>query len=563
MVLNNGIGDEADVLIVGGGPTGMTLANLLGHRGVDVMLVERESGTSDEPRAVSFDDESLRILQSCELDGEAYELILQGTGTKYFGMDGRALGYARGPRLPPLGHPVKNPFSQPELERMLLDGARRFANVDVRHRAELTALEIDRGGTALATVRAAGGEPRAVAARFVIGCDGGRSTVRTSLGIAMRGSSFSEPWLVVDTLEDDHDERYAMHHGDPRRPFVIVPGRDGRCRYEFMVLPGEDPDRITRLDEVRSLVAPWRELTATQVERCTVYTFHALAAERWRQGPALLAGDAAHMMPPFAGQGLNSGFRDAANLAWKLAAVVRGEADAGLLDTYEAERRPHAEAITRLSVRLGRVMMTRHVAVARVRDQLIRVASQLPPVHRYIAENRFKPAARYAPPGAILPAAAGAGRADEEIVGRMLPQPDVLRADGTRARLDDVLGSGFALLAVSPPSTGPCRPTGPVWEALAPRRVALTLDDRAPRDRWAGVVSIADIDGGLGQRLDAYRGRVLLIRPDRFVAAVLSADLHGVDGPLLAALHLRLRPPAPPEPGDLPVSVSETRLTRP
>jgi 3-(3-hydroxy-phenyl)propionate hydroxylase len=535
MILEPGNPHSVEVLIVGAGPTGMTLANLLGHAGVDVMLIELHAGTGNEPRAVSFDDESLRTLQACGLADAAYGLILQGTGTKYYGMNGQPLAYARGPRHPPLGHPVKNPFSQPKLEQMLLAGLARFASVRVSHRTELIGYELEDGGGALASVRRPDGSGDAIRARFVVGCDGGRSTLRGILGIAMHGSSFAEPWLVIDTLGDDHDERYAMHHCDPRRPCVVVPGRDGRCRYEFMLLPGENPDNLCELSRVQALLAPFREISAGQLERCSVYTFHALIAERWRQGPAFLAGDAAHMMPPFAGQGLNSGFRDAANLAWKLAAVVRGDASERLLDTYETERRPHAEAITRFSVRLGRVMMTRNVRLARVRDWSIRFSSRVPAVHRYIAENRFKPVARYDSTGAIL-----VGDTRQDVVGRMFPQPLVLRSDGSRVLLDEVLGPGYALVAVAPPPHGLRSIARPVCELFASRVVELVLDDRAPRSSASGVETVADIDGGLTARLAPYRGSFLLIRPDRFVAAVLPLDLAATAEDLRRAVCLLL-----------------------
>jgi 3-(3-hydroxy-phenyl)propionate hydroxylase len=191
----------------------------------------------------------------------------------------------------------------------------------------------------------------------------------------MRGATVDEPWIVVDVDNDPHDERYAMHHGDPRRPHVIVTGLSGRCRYELLLLPGEDPALATRFDFVRELVAPYRDLSPADVRRCIVYRFHALVADRWRCSRVLLAGDAAHMMPPFAAQGLNSGLRDAFNLAWKLALVERGEAGPGLLDTYEVERRPHAEAMVRFSQRLGAVMMTTDPVRAALRDVLVRWAS--------------------------------------------------------------------------------------------------------------------------------------------------------------------------------------------
>ena len=510
------------MLIVGAGPTGLTLANLLGCNGIEVVLVERNAATSDLPRAVSFDDESMRTLQAAGLDRGAYEIIVQGTGTKYFGADGRPIAYQRGPRSPPLGHPVKNPFSQPEFEKLLLAGLDRFPNVGVRMSSDLVGLTVHEQG-AVATLRGLDGAERDLSARLVVGCDGGRSSVRERVGIAMTGSSLEQPWIVVDTVGDHHDERYAMHHCDPRRPFVVVAGRDGRCRYEFMLLPGEDPAAMTALPSVQRLLAPFRSITADQVERCIVYTFHALVAQRWRERSVLIAGDAAHMMPPFAGQGLNSGMRDAANLAWKIGLVVAGAADDGLLDTYEAERRPHAEASVRFSRRLGTVMMTRNAAVSRARDTLLRVLTRLPAFDRYVTEGRFRPVARFGAGGALVP------DTRTDVVGRMLPQPEVLLGDGTRVPLDTVLGDGFAVLGID---AVPVLTDHPLWQVLQPRPVHVLLGDRAPR-RASGsglhhdgprsaVDTVADVDGSLTAMLGACRGATVLVRPDRFVAAVLS-----------------------------------------
>jgi 3-(3-hydroxy-phenyl)propionate hydroxylase len=510
----------APVLIVGAGPTGLTLGNLLAHDGVPVTLAERNAATADSPRAVSFDDEALRTLQSCGLDGEAYGLIVQGTGTKFYGRRGQTIAYQRGVVPPPLGHPVKNPFSQPEFDRMLLRALERYEHVEVRMRTELISLRIETPFRTVATLRDADGNEEELTARIVVGCDGGRSSVREQLGITMAGSSLQQPWVVIDVLDDHHDERYAMHHCDPRRPHVIVAGRDGRCRYEFMLLPGDDPGELTSFAAVEALLRPFRTIRPEQIERCTVYTFHALVAERWRVGPVFLAGDAAHMMPPFAGQGLNSGIRDAANLAWKLAAVTSGRAEDRLLDTYEAERRPHADAIVSYSTRLGRVMMTRHGTLARARDLSLRAGARIPSVRRYVTEGRFKPTARFGAGGALL--AAGDAPA---VVGRMLPQPFVLGADGRQRRLDDVLGDGFALLAIDPPQMTSPALDDDVWRVLAPKYVALLLDDRAPRS--GAVTVVADIDGSLGRALRAARGKLLLVRPDRFVAAVLPLDLEG------------------------------------
>jgi 3-(3-hydroxy-phenyl)propionate hydroxylase len=495
------------VLIVGAGPTGLVTANLLGRYGVGALVVERRSGPSDLPRAVSIDDEAMRTLQAAALLERTAGVILPGTGTRYYGADGEVLAYARGPARPPLGHPIKNPLDQPEFEQLLLEGLERFPWVATQFSTELLHLEVG-GDGATATLRGPDGD-RKVQVRYVVGSDGGRSTVRSLLGVRMLGSSVPEPWIVVDTRNDPHHERYAMHHGDPRRPHVVVTGRPGYCRYEFLLLPGEDPTAATSFPFVRALVAPYRTLRPDDVRRCIVYQFHALVAERWRQGGVFLAGDAAHMMPPFAAQGLNTGIRDAFNLAWKLAAVIDGQAEEELLDTYERERRRHAAAMVRLSQRLGKIMMTTSPRVAAARDRAIRLACKLPWARRYLTEMRFRPPPRFTE-GLVV-----ADESDDTFVGRMVPQPDVITHDLRRMQLDDALGPGFALLAVELPADW--RPRHSLWRRLEAKPVLLRLDDRfAPV--VDGVEAVADADAMLTQVLRQYRGRVMVVRPDRYVA---------------------------------------------
>ncbi|HYC82549.1 MAG TPA: FAD-dependent oxidoreductase, partial [Solirubrobacterales bacterium] len=332
---------ETEVLVVGAGPTGLATANLLAAAGIEVTVVEREPDVAAEPRAVSVDDESMRLLQSLGIPPEPTAALVPGTGTRYYGAGGQLLAGAASPTPPPLGHPLKNPIDHSEFTRLLLDSLRGRERAEVHFGCGLTGLELGADG-AVATLATAAGEER-MAARFVLGCDGGRSNVRGLLGIAMRGSSVDQPWLVIDTVGDPHDERYAMHHGDPTRPHVILPGPNGRCRYEFLLLEGEDEGEATSFETARRLLERHRgPVSPADVVRQQVYVFHALLAERWRVGAVFLLGDAAHMMPPFAGQGLSTGLRDAANLSWKLAAVLRGRLGEPVLASYEQERRPHA-----------------------------------------------------------------------------------------------------------------------------------------------------------------------------------------------------------------------------
>ena len=515
-----------EILVVGAGPTGLVSAILLGSLSIRTLVVERNPVTSDEPKAVTIDDFALRALQRAGVVDSIYPAILPGTGTKYYGRRGQLLAYARGDWPPWNGHPVKNPFQQPELERTLHACARRFKTVEVRFSTTFEALEQDSGGV---TATLAGGER--VRCAFLLGCDGGRSTVRSMLGLKMAGSSFREPWIVIDTVNDRHDQRFAMHYGDPARPHVIVPGRDGCCRYEFLLLPGE-AEQEPSFEFVRTLLGPFRPVEKDEIIRRTIYTFHALLAERWNAGRCFLLGDAAHMMPPFAGAGLNTGIRDADNLTWKLAMALRGNAGARLLETYEAERRPYAEAIVRLSVRLGKVMMTTSRLRGTIRDVLVAAANLWPRSRRYLAEMRFRPEQTcqggFVVEDAHVPA-----------VGRALPQPDVLSGDGRQVPLDDILGAGFALLAIDSAADDPFAALRhPFWDGIRAWRVGVVLGDRAPgRD----TRRVADLDGRLGSFLGTG-SRFVLVRPDRFVAAAFT----GVDeGRVAARLAKLLGEPVP------------------
>ncbi|MGW4214474.1 bifunctional 3-(3-hydroxy-phenyl)propionate/3-hydroxycinnamic acid hydroxylase [Lentzea sp. NPDC004789] len=537
-----------DVLVVGAGPTGLTAAHLLGSRGVRVLLVERNATTSDDAKAISLDDESLRTLQSAGgLDEAVYPILVPGTGTRYFGVGGRTLVHARGTGDQRFGHPFKNPFAQPDLERVLRAQLNRLPSVDVRFGTRLTALT-QHSDRVTVSLRAGGqGEPgEDLDISYVLGCDGGRSTVRDLLAIPMRGRSFPDVWLVVDTLQDAHDQRYGMHHGDPDRPAVIVPGRDGRCRYEFRLRPGEcEAGAPPPFALVRRLLAPHREITPEQVERAVAYSFHALLADRLRHGRCFLLGDAAHMMPPFAGQGLNSGVRDAANLCWKIAEVLAGKAGDTLLDTYDTERRPHAQAVIDLSVRLGRIVMTTSRPRALLRDLLVRAVMRTPPGRRYLTEMRYRPDTRVRS-GAVI----GADGAGCGLVGAVLPQPRVLRGQQHQVtRLDDVLGPGWSLLGIGV--------TDADWAAVAragvPDAAAVDVfsDDRAPRDQ-AGRVGIADADGRLDALFAGLTGHFVLVRPDRLVAAVFPPDRSGHVGAQLRRFAAGVPVPAP-----FPPAVSE------
>lgn len=507
---------DADVLIVGGGPTGLAAANDLGQRGIRVVLVEQDPGVAALPRAVSVDDETMRFMQTLGLLEAARRVVLPGTGTKFYGARGQLLAYGRGPERPRYGHPVKNPMDHSEFQQMLLDGTRRFANVDVRHETRFVSFE--QSAAEVVALLEAGGVTEEVRCRYLIGADGGRSVVRSAIGQEpMSGSAFEQRWLVLDTVGDLHEERYAMHHGDPARPRVVIVGRGGRCRYEFLVHDDERPEGTELLDLATRLVTPYRTLDPTDIVRCTIYKFYALVADRFSHGRVFLAGDAAHMMPPFAGQGLNSGLRDAANLSWKLVAVLDGQAGPELLATYTTERRPHVSAIVRLSVRMGSVMMTRSRARAWARDLAFASGRRLPFLSRFFREMRFKPPTAYNS-GLVM-----GDNTPGTPIGSMLVQPRVINADGQSVFLDDVIGTGFALLGIGVPPQTLDGLTSEVWTRIGAARVHIALDDHLPA-RAALCTAVADADGLLAEQLAQMRGRIVLVRPDRFVVGAFAPD---------------------------------------
>lgn len=505
--------------MVGSGPVGLVSAALLGAEGIPTLVVEKNRTTSNEAKAISIDDESLRVLQRAGVLDAVYPIILPGTGTKYYGADGRLLVHARGAVPYRLGHPTKNPFAQPDLERTLLEALGGYTSVEVRFGVELVDLSQSGTGVTVVVNSAEDGGTASIQADYVLGCDGGRSKVRELLGIQMTGSSFEETWLVVDTINDAHRERYGMHHGDPRRPHVIIPGSGGRCRYEFKLAPGESPPGIPPpLPLVQHLLSPYRQARAEDVERCTSYRFHALVADRWQDGRAFLLGDAAHMMPPFAGQGLNSGFRDADNLTWKIAAVLAGRTAEVVLSTYEPERRPHAESMVKLSTRLGQTVMTSNRLVAASRDAIVRAVNRTNAGRSYLGRMGFKPPAVYRS-GLVLH---DFGDSPQELAGRMLEQPRCLDATGRLLLLDDVLGPGFAVIGVALGDDEWSKLDRGELRSFGCRFVDVALDDTMAVDGEDPVrQGIADADGRLQTLLGPYRGTALLVRPDRYVAAII------------------------------------------
>ncbi len=484
---------ETDVLVVGAGPIGMTAAALLADYGMNVVLAEKAPTTSDSPRAISVTDETLRVMAEIGVLEELVPEMLMDTGARYFGRRGQLLAEVR-PGKPRLGQPGKSQFDQPVMESLLLDAVRRRPGIDLRFESEVLSLT-DHGSSVEALILRDGAVQR-VRSKWVLACDGGRSPIRTRLGITLEGSTQAQQWIVVDIANSKvKTEKFAEFHCNGTRPVVQVPGAKGRRRYEFMLLPGERAEDVTAPDFIVGLVAPYESVEPENIRRAAVYVAHQRIAAEYRRGRVILAGDAAHLMPPFAGQALNAGVRDAANLAWKIAAQVNGAPEA-LLDTYAAERRPHTADMVRLSHLIGQVVMATNPLAAAARDKLLAASSLVPPLNRWITQMRFLKQPHYTS-GCLVPPSRDTSKPAAELVGRALAQPSVRTDDGAECGLDAVLGRGWSRLRF-----------------LGGDRIEVTPAGAETAGRR--TVNATDTEG-------AFRalqpGTGLLVRPDRYVAA--------------------------------------------
>ena len=498
--------DEIDVAIVGYGPVGVVAANLLGGYGIRTVVLERDAAIYPRARAVTVNDWTMRIFQQLGLAAEAKADMEVNDLLRWKTYGGKVVFQLSNPSSG-LGHAGSYMIYQPAMETTLRRGVERFAStVDLRFGQTVAGVEQDADGVILTTESG-----DVVRARYVLACDGGSSRTRAAVGSELVGSTIETTWIIIDAdvLRFWPGANDLTFWADPDRPAVDIPLSLGLHRWEIPLRAGEKESDFESDEAVWALLRPLG-VTEQQVRlrQHAFYSHHSRRADRWRAGRVFLVGDSAHLMPPWAGQGMQSGIRDAHNLVWKLREVLAGRLDDAVLDTYQPEREPHVAAVTERSQRMGMLIASRDPRFVRLRNLLGPVIMRLPFLVR-----------RLMPPPAAPALGAGWVCGDvgvDSVVGRMLPQPPVWNATGRGAVLDDALGDGFAVVALDADPRDLVRSADlEAWERLGARFVTVrSLSSAAVSD-----TDLIDHTGELARWFERYGTRVVAVRPDRFTAA--------------------------------------------
>ena len=489
-----------DVVIAGCGPVGAALGNLLAARGLSVCIAEKHKEIYDKPRAITFDWEGMRVLQFCGVAEEFAKGIRPHPGTDFRGVDGQVIKLFD-PLPPPwdLGWPPTFTFVQPEMERLLREALERRETVtllfgrsvggfrDTGDRVEVDILDPETGRT------------ETVTGDFLVGCDGANSGVREALGLPLDDLGFDETWLVVDTLQQRETAIPAKgtQFCRPWRPATFIPGPGKLRRWELKVMPGETPADFEDPARVRAVLADLVDVDAVEIWRSATYRFAARVGREWRKGRVILAGDAVHQTPPFLGQGLCSGIRDAANLAWKLVHVRRCGFNEALLDSYRDERRPHVVAVVEAAKEFGKIVGELDMDKARARDA--QLMADLAAGRMETRRQKFVPNLETG----LVHFEEGVPR-EQQVAGTLMPQPEVYAPDGSKRLLDDLVPMEWLYVTTGMEAQEWMEGLEEVWREMGARRIVIQSNAVLNVDKTSNGIRLTPIHGQSTSSMQKY-----------------------------------------------------------
>ena len=522
---------NTDVIVLGAGPVGLTIANGLGQAGLKVTVIEQLDQLIDYPRAIGIDDESLRTLQSVGLIDKVLPHTTPDHAMRFLTPSGRCFADIQ-PKTREFGWPRRNAFVQPYVDTVLLEGLTRFDNVQVLFSRQLKTFNQTKDQVEVEIENKQ--QREVISAKYLVACDGGNSFVRRTLGIPFEGKTAPNQWIVVDIANDPLATPHIYLCCDLVRPYVSAALPHGIRRFEFMVMPGETQEELSKPDNMAKLLSKVLPNTENiDVIRNRVYTHNARIASRFREGRILLAGDAAHIMPVWQGQGYNSGLRDALNLTWKLVMVVQGKVSEKVLDTYQEERHDHAKAMIDLSVTAGHVLAPPKKWQGTARDAISYVLNYIKPVKQYLLEMRFKPMPQYTS-GVLV------GKVDKNLpIGKMFIQPKMQDHAGKVQLLDEFIGTDFAVIAWGVnPTWGMQSETIAKWKSIGVKFIKVIPPQQlATTPVQEGVVTLGDTEHAIRAWLGKTNDSMVFLRPDKFVAALAIPQ---ISEPVSKALFVKL-----------------------
>ena len=506
---------SADVIVLGAGPVGLTMANGLGLAGLKVKVIEQLDQLIDYPRAIGIDDESLRTMQSIGLINKVLPHTTPDHAMRFLTPSGRCFADIQ-PKTREFGFPRRNAFVQPYVDAELLEGLERFDDVEVLFSRQLQSFKQTEDQVEV-QIQNKDKTIEYITAKYLVACDGGNSYVRRMLNIPFEGKTAPNQWIVVDIANDPLATPHIYLCCDPVRPYVSAALPHGIRRFEFMVMPGETQEQLSQPENMAKLLSKVLPNTENiDVIRNRVYTHNARIASRFKEGRILLAGDAAHIMPVWQGQGYNSGMRDAFNLSWKLAMVVQGKVDAKVLDSYQEERHDHAKAMIDLSVTAGHVLAPPKKWQGTARDAISYVLNYIKPVKQYLLEMRFKPMPQYK--SGIL-----VGQVNKTSpIGKMFIQPKMQDSTGQVKLLDDFIGQGFAIIAWGVDPTWGLTPTSiEKWKALGVKFIKVVPLEQLKTDAHDDeILTLGDTEHAIRAWFGRTQSSMAFLRPDKFVAGL-------------------------------------------